>query len=202
MGRKDNSENKKNTLFASVLRNLMNDRKSTQEDLAKVTGKTRQTVSQYTNGISEPSYETLVKIADYYDVSIDYLLGRTGDPKRTPSAIDELSISSNAISMLLKSTPSQKEIINLFLSNNDFFTLCSQISDYLSLPDEDRPTAETLNIWTFVDQADTEKNLMAELIDKHPEYRGRVSITFGVDHAERIKERIVGYFSSILHSMQ
>ena len=34
-------------------------------------------VSQYIHGISEPGCNTLVKIADYFDVSLDYLLGRT-----------------------------------------------------------------------------------------------------------------------------
>jgi transcriptional regulator with XRE-family HTH domain len=50
----------------------------TQENIAEATGKTRQTVSQYVNGKSEPGYDTLVKIADYFDVSVDYLIGRTG----------------------------------------------------------------------------------------------------------------------------
>ncbi len=32
---------------------------------------------RYENGSAEPSLEKLVKIADYFDVSVDYLLGRT-----------------------------------------------------------------------------------------------------------------------------
>lgn len=38
------------------------------------------TVSNYELGIHEPDLDTLVKIAEYYDVSIDYLLGRTACP--------------------------------------------------------------------------------------------------------------------------
>lgn len=64
--------------FAVALRALMSEKPiTTQEKLAEVTGKTRQTVSQYVNGISEPGYDTLVKIADFFNVSVDYLLGRS-----------------------------------------------------------------------------------------------------------------------------
>lgn len=69
---------KEQSPFATRLRLLMNGHPSTtQAQLAEITGKTRQTISQYANGISEPGYDTLVKIADHFHVSIDYLLGRT-----------------------------------------------------------------------------------------------------------------------------
>ena len=65
------------TKFSSTLRLLMETPPiTTQAQLAEITGKTRQTISQYVNGISEPGYDTLVKIADYFDVPLDYLLGR------------------------------------------------------------------------------------------------------------------------------
>lgn len=41
----------------------------------------QNTVSQYETGIREASYDALIAIADYFDVSIDYLLGRTDNPK-------------------------------------------------------------------------------------------------------------------------
>lgn len=63
--------------FAKSISELMRERGITQEEIAAEIGKTRQTVSQYVNGISEPGYDTLVKIADYFGVSTDYLLGRT-----------------------------------------------------------------------------------------------------------------------------
>ena len=64
--------------FATTLWRLMNRQPvTTQAQLAEITGKTRQTISQYVNGISEPSYDTLVRIADHFHVSLDYLLGRS-----------------------------------------------------------------------------------------------------------------------------
>lgn len=64
--------------FATTLRLLMDKQPiTTQAQLAEITGKTRQTISQYVNGVSEPGYNTLVKIADHFHVSLDYLLGRS-----------------------------------------------------------------------------------------------------------------------------
>lgn len=84
--------------FATRLWLLMNGHPgTTQAQLAEITGKTRQTISQYVNGISEPGYDTLVKIADHFQVSLDYLLGRTADPGIQTSAVDELGISPKAI---------------------------------------------------------------------------------------------------------
>ena len=88
--------------FPVALRALMSEKPATtQEKLAEITGKTRQTVSQYVNGISEPGYDTLIKIADYFDVSIDYLLGRTKDRRKTPSVYDQIGLSEKSVSILL-----------------------------------------------------------------------------------------------------
>ena len=41
----------------------------------------QNTISQYETGLREASYATLIKLADYFDVSVDYLLGRTDNPE-------------------------------------------------------------------------------------------------------------------------
>lgn len=45
--------------------------------MAEKLGITQPSYIRYENGTSEPKLETLVKIADIFDVSVDYLLGRT-----------------------------------------------------------------------------------------------------------------------------
>lgn len=55
--------------------------KTTQVDLAKKLGITRQSVSQYINGEIIPNVEKLYLIADFFDVSSDYLIGREEDRK-------------------------------------------------------------------------------------------------------------------------
>jgi transcriptional regulator with XRE-family HTH domain len=41
----------------------------------------QNTISRYENLEREADYEMLIKIADYFEVSIDYLLGRTNEEK-------------------------------------------------------------------------------------------------------------------------
>ena len=48
----------------------------TQEQMAKLLGIKQPSYIRYENGSSEPSLETLCQIADIFDVSVDYLLGR------------------------------------------------------------------------------------------------------------------------------
>ena len=54
---------------------LRKERKLTQKTVAAALGLSRQTVSNWEKGAIEPSSGVLAKIASYYDVSIDYLLG-------------------------------------------------------------------------------------------------------------------------------
>lgn len=89
-----------NAPFPVRLRELVKQNKCTQADLAQATGRTRQTVSQYTIGSSEPSYETLTAIARYFGVTTDYLLGLTDDPAPRPSAVDSLGLKPDVVELL------------------------------------------------------------------------------------------------------
>lgn len=50
--------------------------KLTQREVANVLGITQPSYIRYENGKAEPSLENIVKLADLFDVSVDYLLGR------------------------------------------------------------------------------------------------------------------------------
>lgn len=56
---------------------LMNEFDMDQKELANKTGLTQATISRYTLGKAIPTGENLGIIADVFDVSVDYLLGRT-----------------------------------------------------------------------------------------------------------------------------
>jgi transcriptional regulator with XRE-family HTH domain len=62
--------------FNDVLKKLRIDKKMSQEDLAKDTGLTRSAIGMYEGGNREPNFDTLELLADYFNVDIDYLLGK------------------------------------------------------------------------------------------------------------------------------
>ncbi|WHH59118.1 helix-turn-helix transcriptional regulator [Petroclostridium sp. X23] len=55
-------------------------KKLTQEDVAKIIGISRGSLAMYETDKREPDRDMLNKLADYFNVSTDYLLGRTSDP--------------------------------------------------------------------------------------------------------------------------
>ncbi|RFB31383.1 XRE family transcriptional regulator [Brevibacillus sp. VP] len=58
-------------------------KKLTQHELSQLVGINRSTYAKYETGGNEPDNDTLQKLADFFGVSIDYLLGRVNDPNRT-----------------------------------------------------------------------------------------------------------------------
>lgn len=59
------------------LRNLRTDKDLRQIDVAQQTGIDQKTLSNYETGKTLPDADSLIKLADFYGVSIDYLVGRT-----------------------------------------------------------------------------------------------------------------------------
>lgn len=59
------------------LKELRKKKKISQLKLAMDLHMNQNTISRYENQEREADYETLVRLADYFDVSLDYLLGRT-----------------------------------------------------------------------------------------------------------------------------
>ena len=63
------------------LKKLRKERNISQLKLALDLNMNQNTISRYENRDREADYETLVKFADYFDVSLDYLLGRNDKEK-------------------------------------------------------------------------------------------------------------------------
>ena len=67
-----------NDPFPTNLRELIKNNKTTQEELTAVLNvKTRQSVTGYIDGSTLPTIDKVVALADFFNVSVDYLLGRT-----------------------------------------------------------------------------------------------------------------------------
>jgi len=63
-------------MYELRLRELRENKNVTQNEIAELLKITRSAYSQYETGRRQMNYETLCLLADYYSVSIDYLLGR------------------------------------------------------------------------------------------------------------------------------
>ncbi len=62
--------------YRSRIRDLREDRDLRQTDVSKVTGIDQKTLSNYETGKTLPDSYALIRLADFFDVSIDYLVGR------------------------------------------------------------------------------------------------------------------------------
>lgn len=69
-------------MFQNRLRELREDKDLLQKDIAEVLNCTQVCYSRYELGKRDIPTEVLVKLSDYYSVSIDYILGQTDNPKR------------------------------------------------------------------------------------------------------------------------
>lgn len=63
------------------IRNLREDRDLTQTQMGVILSCSQRVYSNYERGDIDIPTTTLIKLADYYNVSIDYLLNRTNNPK-------------------------------------------------------------------------------------------------------------------------
>lgn len=67
-------------MIGKKIKELREIKQITQEELAKYLGVAPQTVYKYEKEINEPDLKTTSKIAEYFNVTTDYLLGRTDIP--------------------------------------------------------------------------------------------------------------------------
>lgn len=63
------------------LRSIREDKDIKQKDIAQYLNVSQNTYSQYETGVISLTAEVLIKLSDYYNVSIDFLLDRTNNPE-------------------------------------------------------------------------------------------------------------------------
>jgi len=143
--KKESIFNGYDSIFATRLRKLMDEHKRTQKEVADVLGITRQAISQYLDGAVQPNVEKLYKLSDYFQVSCDWLVGKS-DTKS--SDIDDVAINKKlgltqeAIEHLVFLVEDNKEIESL---ENDLKTINFLLSD-----DENSRTGLLSNIAEYL----------------------------------------------------
>ena len=63
------------------IRDLREDRDMTQAQMGRILACSQRVYSNYERGDLDIPTAVLIRLADYYDVSVDYLLGRTDNPR-------------------------------------------------------------------------------------------------------------------------
>lgn len=61
--------------FGTILRQLRQSRNLTQTELGKSVWLSKAVISKYENGLGYPNFDVLIRIANYFGVTTDYLLG-------------------------------------------------------------------------------------------------------------------------------
>ena len=113
-------------MFKERLNELREEREIRKAEFARQIGLDSSTINRYESGEREPDNEKLTRIADYFNVSIDYLLGRTDDKE----PFRKKFISSNI--MLLKGNLSFQELADDITENLNSIKLENTFSaDYL-----------------------------------------------------------------------
>lgn len=91
------------------LRELRTKSGLTQKDVANIIGKTFQAYSYYENGKREMDMNTLSTLANFYGVTIDYLLGNSERPNNVTVVDVETSALEKALSLLAQMDEEQQK---------------------------------------------------------------------------------------------
>ena len=68
--------------FHEHLRCIRKSKKATQKQVATAINVSERNYQDWEYGNTKPTFDTLIALANFFDVSLDYLVGRSDDPKR------------------------------------------------------------------------------------------------------------------------
>ncbi len=102
--------------FGIKLKALMEESQITQNELAVKIGFTQRAISKWVNLQSEPTETAILKVAEYFSVPIDYLLGRTDDFGTVMQTEQSLSHDEREVLELYSAlSPTRKEDLMIYL---------------------------------------------------------------------------------------
>ena len=101
------------------LKLLRSENNISQQQLADVVGVSQQSINKYENHTVEPDIETLIKISDFFSVSVDFLIGHT-EIRNVPGNFTEYSLNKkekDIIDGYRKADKKEKRIIDFIISS-------------------------------------------------------------------------------------
>lgn len=145
MNRSESVTDNYNKPFAVRFRELCKDT-ATAAALRKHLGVTSQTISQFKLGTTIPKTENLVRIADFFNVSIDFLLGRTDTASQdvTIQAVCATTGLTESAVEKLSAHKSNKSIPSQIIESNEFWDIVQAIQSALINRDTLEPSGKIL----------------------------------------------------------
>ena len=109
--------------FGELLAELRQDRKMKQSELAKVLHVSVGTISNYETGVHFPDIEKLINLADFFNVTTDYLLGRCAN-NLSPDVFSEPLTEEKTVGDFVQSfrrlSPERKSALTLIMDDMEF----------------------------------------------------------------------------------
>ncbi|EAD0431851.1 XRE family transcriptional regulator [Listeria monocytogenes] len=157
-------------MFSIRLAELRKKKSFSQYKLAEELGFSRGQIANYEQGTREPDYQTLLKIADFFNVSTDYLLGREEnklidtiaahiDPDATEEEMEEILAyieekqkeygNEKEVNITEKAAEKDKDVSKFVEENPDFKAVAARVMD-----DEEAVKA----VKTFIEYYEQQKN--------------------------------------------
>ncbi len=147
------------------LKDLRVERGLNLEELAQETGISKSALGSYENDndeYKEINHGSLLKLADFYQVSVDYLLGLTNNRKYENTPIEELHLSDEVVE-LLKSERFNNRLLCEIISHEKFRELLADAEIYV----------DGIATMHFHDMNSSLAAVRAMILEKHPEADGR-----------------------------
>lgn len=124
------------TSFGDRLKNLREKKGLSQQELAKRFNLSQSTIAYYENDKKQPNQNTLQRLADFFEVSVDYLLGRTDDP--TPPQRQKIMVAGKEIELSREEFKVFEEIRKHSILFNDLAT------------DPERKVKQLIRMWETI----------------------------------------------------
>lgn len=138
-------------VFPTRLRQIRQQRKLTQEQLGKKVNVTKVSISGYESGNRTPDMETLQKLAEALDVSVDYLLGLTDEQFSVRVAGQEIEL-----------TPEEFKVFREMKKHPDFAPMFHDLAT-----DTEYKVKRLIKMWEFIkkDIEEMEKDNRDDIIE-------------------------------------
>lgn len=148
-----------NDILPTKIRELLESSQTTYKALGEAVGVRQQTVSQYASGQTQPTAEVVLKIAEYFNVSVDYLL--RGVSSERQDIHEKTGLSDKAISLLQRTKDihtfdgkvTDGEMLDKLLSDEDFYHFFDELlfkaaltKSTLEMTDEQRQALKGMDL--------------------------------------------------------